>query len=86
MSSLAVFQKGAIGAFFRLESSKYGPTRGVFLTGGYQKSFVSVRTTDLSKYSPTDTENVGWYYLPVWKKGPVWTSPYNNANLSWDTP
>ena len=81
MSSLAVFQKGAIGAFFRLESSKYGPTRGVFLTGGYQKSFVSVRTTDLSKYSPTDTENVGWYYLPVWKKGPVWTSPYNNANL-----
>lgn len=81
MSSLAIFQKGAVGAFFRLESSKYGPTAGIFLTGSYQKSFVSIRTTDLSKYSPTDTENVGWYYLPVWKKGPVWTSPYNNANL-----
>ena len=82
MSSLAVFQKGAVGAFFRMESQKYGPTRGVFLTGGYQKSFVSIRTTNLSKYSPTDTENVGWYYLPVWKKGPVWTAPYNNANIS----
>ena len=26
---------------------------------------------DLSKYSPSDTEHVGWYYLPVWKKAPV---------------
>ena len=82
MSSLAVFQKGAVGTFFRMESQKYGPTRGIYLTGGYQKSFVSIRTTNLSKYSPTDTENVGWYYQPIWKKGPVWTSPYNNANIN----
>ena len=82
MSSLAVFQKGAVGAFFRMENGKYGPTRGVSLTGGYQKSFVSIRPTNLSKYSPTDTENVGWYYLPVWKKGPVWTAPYNNSNIN----
>ncbi len=82
MSSLAVFQKGAVGAFFRMENSKYGPTRGLYITGGYQKSFVSTRTTNLSKYSPTDTENVGWYYLPIWKKSPVWTSPYNKTNIS----
>lgn len=82
MTSLAVFQKGAVGTFFRMESVKYGPTRGVYLTGSYQKSFVGIRTTDLSKFSPTDTENVGWYYLPIWKKGPVWTAPYNNANIS----
>lgn len=82
MSSLAVFQKGAVGAFFRMENSKYGPSRGVYITGGYQKSFVSTRTTNLSKYSPTDTENVGWYYLPIWKKAPVWTSPYNKTNIS----
>ena len=82
MTSLAVFQKGAVGTFFRMESVKYGPTRGVYLTGGYQKSFLGIRTTDLSKFSPTDTENVGWYYLPIWKKGPVWTAPYNNANIS----
>ena len=82
MSSIAVFQKGAVGAFFRMESTKYGPTRGLFLTGGYQKGFVSVRNTDLSKYSPTDTENVGWYYLPIWNKAPLWTPPYNNANIS----
>ncbi len=82
MTSLAVFQKGAVGTFFRMESSKYGPTRGIYLTGSYQKSFVRIRNTDLSKYSPTDTENVGWYYLPIWKKSPVWTAPYYNANIS----
>ena len=82
MTSLAIFQKGAVGAFFRMESSKYGPTRGLYLTGAYQKSFVSIRNTNLSKYSPTDTENVGWYYLPIWKKGPVWTPLYNNVNTA----
>ena len=82
MSSLAVFQKGASGAFFRMESVKYGPNRGLSLIGSYKKSFVSIRPTNLSKYSPTDTENVGWYYLPIWKKGPVWTPPYNNLNIS----
>lgn len=82
MSSLAVFQKGASGAFFRMENVKYGPNRGLSLIGSYKKSFVSIRPTNISKYSPTDTENVGWYYLPIWKKGPVWTPPYNNLNIS----
>lgn len=81
MASIAVFQKGSVCTFFRLDMEKYGPTSGVFLTGGYQKSFVSIRTTDLSKYSPTDTGHVGWYYLPIWKKEPVWTPPYNNSTL-----
>lgn len=81
MSSVAVGQKGAICTFFRMEVEKYGPTRGVFLTGGYQNVFVNIRTTDLSQYSPTDTENVGWYYLPVWKKAPLWTHPYENKSI-----
>lgn len=82
MSSLAIFQKGAVAAFFRMESVKYGPNRGLSLVGSYKKSFVSIRPTDLSKYSPTDTDNVGWYYLPVWKKAPLWTAPYINSNTS----
>ena len=81
MSSKAVNQKGVASVFFRLNKEKYGPLRGIFLTGSYQKSFVSVRPTDLSLYSPTDIENVGWYYLPVWKKEPVWTFPYDNLSL-----
>lgn len=81
MSTIVVYQKGAVGTFFRMEMEKYGPNRGIFLTGAYQKSFVSVRPTDLSKYSPTDSEHVTWYYTPVWQKKSVWTAPYNNANL-----
>ena len=52
MSSKAVNQKGVASVFFRLNKEKYGPLRGIFLTGSYQKSFVSVRPTDLSLYSP----------------------------------
>ncbi len=81
MSASAVSQKGVVSTFFRLEMEQFGPNRGIFLIGGYQKSFVSVRTTDLSKFSPTDTEHVGWYYLPIWNKSPVWTSPYENENI-----
>ena len=81
MSSISAFQKGAVCTYFRMEMSEYGPTRGLFLTGKYQKTYVSIRTTDLSKYSPGDIEHVGWYYLPIWKKAPVWTPPYNNLSL-----
>ena len=81
MSTITVYQKGAVGTYFRLDASKDGPKAGLSMAGGYQKSFVSVRTTDLSKYSPVDTDAVGWYYLPIWKKAPVWTPPYNNTNL-----
>ena len=81
MASISVFTKGTLCTFFRLNIEEYGPKRGLFLTGGYQKSFVKTRTTDLSKYSPSDLEHVGWYYLPIWKKEPVWTPPFNNSTL-----
>ena len=81
LSDFSITHKGNVCTWFRMNIEKYGPSRGLFLTGGYQKSFVSVRTTDLSKYSPTDTEHVGWYYLPIWKKAPLWTPPYENLSL-----
>ncbi|MCR4952784.1 MAG: hypothetical protein K6A43_01810, partial [Treponema sp.] len=80
-SAISDVQKGTVCPYFRMNIEKYGPTRGVFLTGSYKKSFVNIRTTDLSKYSPSDTEHVGWYYLPLWKKAPVWTPPYENLAL-----
>ena len=81
MTSRASLQKGVICTFFRMNIDKFGPTRGIFLTGNYQKKFVNIRTTDLSKYSPSDIEHVGWYYLPVWKKEAIWTPPYENVSL-----
>ena len=81
MADRAVTQKGASCIFFRMEMEKYGPERGIFMIGGYQKTFVSVRPTNIAKYSAADTDHVGWYYLPIWNKGPVWTPPYENENL-----
>ena len=81
MTSLIYSHKGIVCSYFRPDIDKYGPTRGIFLTGSYQKSYVSVRPTDLSKFSPSDIEHVGWYYLPIWNKEAVWTPPYENLNL-----
>ena len=81
MASSAVNQKGIVSTYFRLEKEKYGPERGIFMVGDYKKSYVRVRPTDLSKYSPVDTEHVGWYYMPIWNKAPVWIPPYLNEVL-----
>ena len=81
MVSLASFSNDIITIYLRLNIDKYGPTTGIFLEktkGG----FFSVKPTDLRLFSPTDFEHTGWYYLPVWKKAPMWTSPYTNKNIN----
>ena len=81
MANTAINHKGVVCTFFRMEIENFGPTRGVFLIGSYQKKYVNARPTNLSKFSPTDTDHVGWYYLPIWEKAPVWTSTYDNENI-----
>ncbi|MBR1721398.1 MAG: hypothetical protein IJ727_02765, partial [Treponema sp.] len=82
MSSLARLTKGVVAAYFRMNLEKYGGTRGIFIEGGSNKGFVSVKPTDLLQFSPNDMEHVGWYYIPLWKKQPVWTVPYENKNIN----
>ena len=74
--------KSVIALYFRMEVEKFGGTRGFFLSGSPKTGFISVKNTDICRYSPTDTEHVGWYYIPIWKKAPVWTAPYLNKNLN----
>lgn len=74
--------KGVTSIYFHMEAEKYGGSRGVFLTGNSTSGYVTVKNTDIKIYSPTDTNHVGWYYLPIWKKAPVWTNPYENKNIN----
>ena len=64
----------AVALYFRLEHDRFGDARGIFLTGSSKKGFIRVKNTSLLEYSPNDTEHVGWYYIPVWAKKPVWTN------------
>ena len=36
----------------------------------------------LGIYDENDMEHVGWYYIPVRAGKPVWTEPYDNANIN----
>ena len=81
MVRLAGFAKGAVALYFRMNVEKFGGSRGIFLEGS-TSGFLSVSPTDLTLYSPTDIEHVGWYYIPVWEGGPVWLPPYENKNIN----
>ncbi|WP_294428837.1 ATP-binding protein [uncultured Treponema sp.] len=79
--SLTGIAQDAMSLYFRLNIEKFGGKRGIFLEGDIKRGFISVSPTDLSLYNPNDIEHVGWYYIPLWKKSPVWTAPYENKNL-----
>ena len=74
---------GAITAYIRYNPEFTEPTSGIFLTrNDTQSAFESVTPTDFSMYDPSDVAHVGWYYLPVANKAPLWMDPYLNANIN----
>ena len=74
---------GAITAYIRYNPEFTEPTSGIFLTrNDTESAFESVTPTDFSMYDPTDLAHVGWYYLPVQNKAPLWMDPYLNANIN----
>ena len=73
---------GSIAFYLRLNPDFAGPSGG-FSWGreknrweGTAASFYRRNPIDLSKYSPDDTENVGWYYIPVSRGNATWIEPY----------
>ncbi len=78
---LAGFAKGAVSVYFRMNLERFGGSRGIFLEWS-TSGFLGVKPTDLTQYSPTDMERVGWYYTPIWKGAPVWLPPYENKNIN----
>lgn len=74
---------GAITSYIRYNPKFTEPTSGIFLTrNDTQSAFESVTPTDFSMYDPSDVAHVGWYYLPVENKAPLWMDPYLNANIN----
>ncbi|MBS6952769.1 MAG: diguanylate cyclase [Enterocloster asparagiformis] len=75
--------EGAVAVYVRFNPAFTPPTSGLFwsktnLNGSFQR----LTPTDFSKYSPTDTEHVGWYYIPVKNGKATWLAPYSNENIN----
>lgn len=74
--------QGAMTAYIRYNPEFTEPTSGLFFTRESSDSkFESVTPTDFSMYESSDTEHVGWYYIPVQNKQATWMDPYLNSNL-----
>ncbi|MBO4396816.1 MAG: methyl-accepting chemotaxis protein [Eubacterium sp.] len=74
---------GAICSYIRYNPDYSNPTSGLFFTRNSTKEdFESVTPTDFSQFDPGDLEHVGWYYIPVQNKAPLWMDPYLNANIN----
>lgn len=74
--------QGALTAYLRYNPQYTQPTSGLFYTRDSKDSeFESVTPTDFSMYDASDTEHVGWYYIPVENKKPTWMEPYLNSNI-----
>ena len=73
---------GVMSAYIRFNPDFTYPTSGLFLTRDDSKSeFKFTTPTDFSMYDKSDSAHVGWYYIPVEKKAPIWMAPYLNSNL-----
>lgn len=74
---------GAVCAYIRYNPEFTEPTSGIFLTrASTEEEFESSVPTDFSMYEKDDVEHVGWYYIPVENKAPLWMNPYLNANVN----
>lgn len=73
---------GAVAVYFRFHEDMTTKLTGVFLTKDSRTGgFIDHELTDISKYDASDTEHVGWYYLPFKVGKGVWMDPYQNKNL-----
>ncbi|MBO4828612.1 MULTISPECIES: diguanylate cyclase domain-containing protein [Fibrobacter] len=72
----------AVSAYLRFNPKLAPPTSGVFMAmTATDHELRFTEPTDFSKYSPEDTEHVGWYYNPIRTKRPMWMKPYLNKNI-----
>lgn len=77
--------EGALAVYIRFNPEYTPPTSGLFFSKtDLNGKFIENIPTDLSSYEPSDTEHVGWYYIPVEKGEAVWMEPYMNKNINED--
>lgn len=71
----------AVAAYLRFNPEFTPPTSGVFMTmTATDHKLRFTEPTDFSKFNAKDMEHVGWYYMPIETKRPMWMPPYQNKN------
>jgi len=79
-SNIATSTKGAVAFYLRYNPELAPSTSGFFIGVEPDGKMVKYSPTDLSLYTPDDTQRVGWYYEAVNAGQAVWMDPYHNLN------
>lgn len=80
---IAVNTDGAIGIYLRLAPEIAGPLEGFYWLIDDETGKLKIEeNTNITHFSPDDTEYVGWYYEPVEAGGAIWMDPYENQNIN----
>ena len=75
--------EGAMAVYVRFNPEFTPPTSGLFWSKtALDGSFRQHLPTDFSRFSPEDTEHVGWYYIPIRNGKATWMHPYLNKNIN----
>ncbi len=81
--SFGMNTEGAISVYVRYNPEFTSPTSGLFFSrSSVNEKLESLTPTDFSMFDENDLEHVGWYYIPVKNKAPIWMEPYFNENIN----
>ncbi|MGN1171673.1 MAG: cache domain-containing protein, partial [Lachnospiraceae bacterium] len=70
----------AAAVYLRFDPDHFASSPGFFLTKSGD-CFHDTPLTDLGAFDSTDISHVGWYYLPMESREPMWMEPYYNNNI-----
>ena len=81
--TIAERTKGAVAVYVRFAQELTSTKSGFFRVKNHTtEKFTNEELTDLEKYSSDNIGRVGWYYIPIMKKTPIWLDPYYNYNIN----
>lgn len=74
---------GTKSVYVRFNPKITNANDGVLLVRDPQDDYFKPHNlTNITQYSPTDLEHVGWYYKPILSGSPLWLPPYFNKNYN----
>jgi len=75
-TEIAINTNGVEGYFMRINPDYSDGKTGFYSIVNEDSTTIPMQITDISKFSPNDTKNVGWYYTAVIEGKGVWLEPY----------
>ncbi len=75
-NEIAINTNGIEGYFMRINPDYSDGKTGFYNIVNEDSTTIPMQITDISKFSPNDTKNVGWYYTAVREGKGVWLEPY----------